>query len=327
MTRRSFRPLVAALALAAFTVGCSSAPSGHVGANLSVQQALARNPTGGFAATGHRAPCGWEKQATYRHVIWIWMENRSYNQVLGRTGSATHLASFARRCGTATNYDGITHPSLPNYIAATSGSTHGITSDCDPSSCPVSGRSLYSQLDAPGAARWAAFAENMAQPCDQASYGRYAARHNPAVYYTALRASCRAHDLAMGGTHGRFARHLAAGRLPGFSFITPNLCDDGHDCATSTADSWLGYWLKQITASSLYRAGKTVVFVTWDENDYSAKSNQVATVVIGPTVTPGTRSHRHFTHYSLLRTTEDLLHVGHLGAAATAASMRGAFNL
>jgi hypothetical protein len=129
----------------------------------------------------------------------------------------------------------------------------------------------------------------------------------------------------MGGTTGRFARHLAAGHLPGFTFITPNLCDDGHDCATSTADSWLGYWLNRITGSTLYRAGKTVVFVTWDEGETS--SNQVATVVIGPTVTPGTRSHRHFTHYSLLRTTEDLLHVGHLGAAASAASMRNAFNL
>lgn len=323
--------MIRSLAVAAILLGaiggCSSSPSGSAGANLSVQHAVAHNPTSGFAATGHRAPCGWEKHAAYRHVIWIWMENRSYRQVLGRPAAASHLASFARRCGTATNYDAITHPSLPNYLAATSGSTHGISSDCDPSSCPVSGRSLFSQLDAAGAPRWAAFAENMARPCDRASYGRYAARHNPAVYYTALRASCRRHDLAMGGTHGRFARRLGAGHLPGFTYIAPNLCDDGHDCATSTADSWLGYWLERITGSDLYRAGKTVVFVTWDENDYSAKSNRVATVVIAPTVTPGTRSHRHFTHFSLLRTTEDLLHVGRLGAAATATGMGRAFNL
>jgi phospholipase C len=327
VTRRAFHPIAAVGVLLAAAVGCSSVPSGHAGANVSVQQALAGHPGSGFAATGGKAPCGWERHAAYRHVIWIWMENRSYNQVLGSSGGAGHLASFAKRCGTATNYDGVAHPSLPNYIAATSGSTHGITDDCNPSSCPVSGNSLYGQLDASGGAGWTTYAENMAHPCDQASYGRYAARHNPAVYYTALRASCRRHDLAMGGTTGRFARHLSAGHLPGFTFITPNLCDDGHDCATSTADSWLGYWLTRITSSAIYRAGRTVVFVTWDENDYSSSANQVATVVVGPTVVPGTRSHRHFTHYSLLRTTEDLLGVGHLGAAATATSMRRAFNL
>ncbi|HVY08615.1 MAG TPA: alkaline phosphatase family protein [Mycobacteriales bacterium] len=320
---RGFAAVVALVA----AVGCSNAPSGSAGSNLSVQRELARHPASGVAGTGHRAPCGWKHHTTYQHVIWIWMENRSYRQVLGKTGGARRLASFATACGTATNYEAISHPSLPNYVAATSGSTHGISSDCDPGTCPVSGGSLYGQLDAPGGLGWAGYAESMASPCDQGSYGHYAARHNPAVYYSALSASCRKHDLAMGGVHGRFARHLAAGRLPGFSFVTPNLCDDGHDCSTATADSWLGYWLKQITASPLYRAGNTVVFVTWDENDYSSASNQVATVVIGPTVVPGTRSHRHFTHYSLLRTTEDLLHLGHLGNARTAASMASAFNL
>lgn len=321
----ALRRVAVAIGAAVAVAGCSAVPAGDAGADLSVHRDLARHSNTGAAGIGHHVPCGWEQRATYRHVIWIWMENRSYGEVLGAGGGARHLASFAKRCGTATNYDAITHPSLPNYIAATSGSTHGITSDCDPSSCPVSGSSLYGQLGARGKPGWAAYAESMARRCDHASYGRYAARHNPAVYYRALAASCRRHDLAMGGSSGRFARHLAAGRLPGFTFLTPNLCDDGHDCATSTADGWLGYWLKRITTSRLYQAGRTVVFVTWDEGETS--SNQVATVVIGPSVAPGTRSHRHFTHYSLLRTTEDLLHVSHLGAAASAASMRRAFNL
>ncbi|HVT65661.1 MAG TPA: alkaline phosphatase family protein [Mycobacteriales bacterium] len=307
------RRLVYVVVALASTMGCVSAASSKLASTES-------------ALSGRHAPCGWEDHATYRHVIWIWMENRSYNQVLGRSGGAKNLASYANACGVATNYDAITHPSLANYLAATSGSTHGIKDDCDPSSCPVGGRSLFSQLDQSGAG-WGAYAENMRHPCDERSYDKYAARHNPAVYYSALRKSCRASDLAMGGTKGRFARHLAAGHLPGFVFVTPNLCDDGHDCSTATADSWLGSWLNRITASRTYRNGSTVVFVTWDENDYSASSNQVATVVIGPTVTPGTRSHRHFTHYALLRTTEQLLGVGYLRKAATATSLRAAFNL
>ena len=325
--RVPIRLAAAAVAALAAIAACSTAPSGHDGANLSVQHALTSQPDLGFAASGRRAPCGWEKSTTYRHVIWIWMENRSYRQILGRTGAARRLASYAKGCGTATNYHAITHPSLPNYLAATSGSTHAISSDCDPSSCPVKTQSLYGQLDAPGAAGWMTYAENMARPCDTTSYDHYAARHNPAVYFTALRPSCRAHDVAIGGTHGRFSKDLRAGRLPGFTFIAPNLCDDGHDCATSTADSWLGYWLDRIARSALYRAGRTVVFVTWDEDDRSSAGNQVAAVVIGPTVMKGTRSDRHFTHYSLLRTAEDLLHVGHLGAAAQAVSMASAFDL
>jgi hypothetical protein len=250
------------------------------------------------------------------------MENRSYQQVLG-PGGASRLQTYAHKCGVATNYDAISHPSLPNYIAATSGSTHGITSDCDPSSCPVSGPSLFGQASGHGG--WLSVAENMAHPCDQASYGEYAARHNPAVYYTGLRSQCRKRDVAMGGVHGRFSRRLKSGRLPAFTFITPNLCDDGHDCATATADKWLGYWLARIVASPRYRAADTAVFVTWDEG--TTDSNQVATVVIAPTVPAGTRSARRFTHYSLLRTTEQLLHVPPLGGARSAASMRTAFHL
>src|SRR3954470_12127797 len=68
-------------------------------------------------------PCGWRGTATYRRVIWIWMENRTYSQVLGGTGDAVRLQHYAQRCGVATNYNAITHPSLPNYIAAVGGST------------------------------------------------------------------------------------------------------------------------------------------------------------------------------------------------------------
>lgn len=310
---------VLALAGAALAACSSAAP------NASVASAVARDPSAAYAPTSAQHPaCGWKSRTSYRHVVWIWMENRSYQQVLGN-GGATRLKSYADRCGVATNYRAISHPSLPNYIAATSGSTHGISSDCDPSSCPVSGTSLYAQAGAKGGGGWAGYAENMTRPCDTASYNSYAARHNPAVYYTALRSQCRRRDLAMGGTSGRFATALTSNRLPAFSFVTPNLCDDGHDCSTATADKWLGYWLGRIVRSPTYRAGHTAVFVTWDEGETS--TNQVATVVVAPTVRPGTRAGQRFTHYSLLRTTEQLLGFPPIGAAARAASMQTAFRL
>src|SRR3954468_4587715 len=268
-----------------------------------------------------QGPCGrGGSAAQYTRVIWIWMENRSYSQVLGPSGGAPRLASYARRCGVATAYYAMTHPSLPNYLAAVSGSTGGVTTDCSPTSCPQRRTTIFRQLTARGR-QWRSLAENMQSPCDRASYGSYAARHNPAVYFPGLRDVCLRSDLAMGGSGGRFATMLKARTLKPFTFITPNLCHDGHDCSTATADSWLGTWLDRIVASPTYAAGHTAVFVTWDENDGSA-TNRVATVVVAPSVTPGTRDARHHTHYSLLRTAEEILGLPLLAAAAKASSMR-----
>lgn len=126
---------------------------------------------------------------------------------------------------------------------------------------------------------------------------------------------------------GAFSKAIKTGKLPAFSFVTPNLCDDMHDCSIQTGDRWLKTWVPTITASPSYRAGNTVLFITWDEDDGSS-GNHVATIVASPYTTPGTKSGTPFTHYSLLRTAEELLAIrSHLGRAASAASMRSAFGL
>src|SRR3954469_11823854 len=299
------RILVAAAALLA--AGCSSGSSASVSEPRS-STASSASPTPQVsvkaASYSGSAPCGWRPTTTYRHVIWIWMEKRTYTSVLGNGAAAPHLSSYAAKCGLATQSYAVTHPSLPNYLAATSGSTGGVTSDCGPAQCPQNRNSLFAQIQHAGRA-WRGYAESMPRNCDLASAGRYAARHNPAVYFTPVRSVCKTHDVAMGASKGAFATALAQRTLPAFSFVTPDLCNDGHDCSTSTADAWLGTWLGRITSSAAYHAGNTIVFVTWDEG---VGSNQrIATVVIGPTVPRSTRSAVHFTHYSLLRTTEELL--------------------
>ncbi len=269
-------------------------------------------------------PCDWRSRTRYRHVVWIWMENRSYSSVLGSAGDAPNLERYARKCGLATNYQAITHPSLPNYLATVGGATFGITTDCGPDDCPVSRSSIFQQVTRHGM-RWSGYAEAMSTNCDHASYGRYAARHNPATYFTKIAKACRHRDVPMGGAHGPFADALRGDSLAAFTTVVPNLCHDGHDCSTATADTWLGKWLDRITASNAYAAGHTVVFVTWDEG--VGADNQVATVVIGPTVPKGTRVSRALDHYSLLRTTEQLLGLPYLRAAATAKNMRRPFHL
>jgi hypothetical protein len=323
------RPVAASIGgLVLAVAACAGAPTRHPATqgHSPVQHQAARGASSSGAGVAvSQQPCGSATKSTYTHVIWIWMENRSYSSVLGPQGGAGRLAAYAKKCGVATRYRAIAHPSLPNYIAAVSGSTHGISSDCDPSACPVDAGSVYGQVTKAGR-HWGAYAESMSRHCDHRSYGRYAARHNPAVYFPPLARQCLRRDGALGGADGRFARALANQQLPAFSFVTPNLCNDGHDCSTDVADRWLKLWLDRITASPSYGSGHTVVIVTWDEGAYGG-DNRVAAVVIAPTVQPGTRVATAFTHYSLLRTTEELLGLPKLRNAKSATSMRAGFGL
>jgi phosphatidylinositol-3-phosphatase len=240
------------------------------------------------------------------------MENKSASDVMGGS-SAPFLHSLASACGQATNFHAETHPSLPNYIAMTSGSTHGVRDDSPPSSHPLKGPSIFSQLGS----HWRALQESMPKPCDRGTTLLYAPKHNPAAYYTNLARTCGKQDVKLGRTPDISAR---------FTFITPNLCHDTHNCGVSTGDRYLATLVPKIVNSKEYRAGHTAVFITWDEDDGS-KANLIATLVVAPSTHAGTKSGQRFTHYSLLRTTEELLGLKKLGAAATAPSMRAAFGL
>ena len=248
-------------------------------------------------------------------------ENKQYSQIIG-SPNAPYINSVANKCGLATNFYAEAHPSLPNYIAMTSGSTQGITDDSGPSSHPLSVPSIFSQLGA----GWKSLQEDMPSNCYLSNSGNYAVRHNPAVYYTNIRQQCK-------NQNARLTYPLRLGAR--FTFVTPNLCNDMHSCPsqsdaateTKTGDTWLSTFLPKLLSSSQYTAGNTVIFITWDEDDYHS-SQHIPTIVIAPTVRRGTRSRARFNHYSMLRTTEELLGLRRrLGDAASAASMRLAFGL
>ncbi|MDE3138692.1 MAG: acid phosphatase [Acidobacteriota bacterium] len=255
-------------------------------------------------------PCATTTSAHYTHVVWILLENEGYG-VIG-SSSAPYLNSLSDHCGLATNDFATNHPSLPNYIALTSGSAQGIVDDNEPSSHPLRVPSIFSQLKA----NWRTYAESMPTACDRVTSGTYAARHNPAVYYTNL-ANCAGRDVAL-----RSPLDLSAA----FTMIVPNVCNDMHSCPVATGDAWLKKYVAQILSSPQYRSKSLALFITFDESTQS-NSNQIPTVVVAPSVPAGIRVATHFTHYSLLRTTETLLHLPLLGAARTATSMLGAFHL
>jgi hypothetical protein len=291
---------------------------------------VAGSPAGGSPAAGAPAgggapsptgPCGLlpAGRAHYTHVVWIWFENASFGQVVGAPGLG-YLDRLAHACGVETDYHAIRHPSLPNYLAAATGNDPGPIGDCAPAECPQHGATIFAQLGAQG---WAGYDEAMPAPCDPITSGAYAARHNPAVYFAAIYPACRRDDLPLSD----LPAVLAAGRLPAFTWITPDLCDDMHSCPEAAGDRWLSRWLPLILASSDYRTDRTAVFCTWDESSASSPTNQVALFVIAPSVPAGSRVGVPADHFSLLRTTEELLGLPPLGSAARAAPLVAGFGL
>ena len=65
------------------------------------------------------------------HVFVIMMENRAYDQVIGND-DAPFINEWAQTANLATNYFGVGHPSLTNYLELVGGSNFGITNDNAP---------------------------------------------------------------------------------------------------------------------------------------------------------------------------------------------------
>jgi phosphatidylinositol-3-phosphatase len=253
-------------------------------------------------------PPGWQ------HVVWIVFENHSYGDIIG-SSSAPYLNGLAKQCGLATNFSAEAHPSLPNYIAMTSGSTQGISDDNGPSSHPLNVASIFSLL--PGG-KSRSLQESMPSNCATSSSGSYAVKHNPEAYYTNLGSDCANYDVPLAATPDISAK---------FTFVTPNLCNDMHDCSVQTGDTWLSNFLPKILASTEYQSGSTAVFITWDEDDNSA-GQHIPTLAVSPSTPAGTTTATALNHYSMLRTTEEMLGLTPLLAnAASAPSMRSALGL
>jgi hypothetical protein len=250
---------------------------------------------------------------TSSHVVTIVMENKEYGDVIG-SPDAPYINRMARRYGLATASYGVQHPSLPDYLALTSGSTHGIDSDC--TSCHVAARNLVDQLDA-ARLTWTAYMEDLPSPCfSGAGAGGYAKKHDPFMYYDDVahdRGRCRrVVPLA------RLGRDLRRGRLATYVFISPNLCNDMHDCSVATGDGFLAHLMP-----TLLRAvgPEGYVVLTWDEGTSDrgccgeSTGGHIATIVAGRLVRRGARLRAPLDHYGVLRTIEDTLGLQRLGAA------------
>lgn len=230
------------------------------------------------------------------------MENHAVDQAL----SGPFTASLAQRYGVANNYHAVAHPSVPNYLALTSGTTWGFSDD---SYHVLPKNDLGTQLTTANVS-WRAYMEGLTDGGCLDSPVPYDPGHNPFAYYGGR---CPSNVVPLTNLAGDLN-----GSTPRFVWITPDMCHDSHNCGVSVGDSWLEQEVGQITASTAWKSGG-VLFITWDEDDGSA-DNRVLTLVLAPGVTHRS-SNKRYTHYSLLATVEDLLGVGRLGQATGAAAM------
>jgi hypothetical protein len=278
---------------------------------------------GAGAAASPAGPCGTAPaERAVTHVVWIWMENHSRSSVIG-SPAAPYQNQLARSCAQATDDSAITHPSLPNYLAATSGSTQGVRDDADPQAHPLGGPSLFSQVQDAGLT-WRSYEEAMPGRCALTSRVPYAVKHNPAAYFTRQRQACQRWDVALEDPAAGLAHDLGSG-LPAFAFVTPDLCHDAHDCPLGSGDAWLRRWVPRITNTAAYRAGHVLVVITYDEG--VGADQRVPLLALAAVLTPGRRVSSPQSHYSLLGVTEEVLGLGLLGEASRAPSLRAALGL
>lgn len=240
--------------------------------------------------------------AVASHVFVIVMENKSPAEAL--TGAFT--ASLAARYGVAENYRATTHPSVPNYLALTSGSTWGITDDSYHS---LPNQDIGSQLTAAGIS-WRAYMQGYQPGGCLTSPLPYDPGHNPFAFYGG---GCPANVVPM-----TLLSADLTGATPRFAWLGPDLCNDEHNCPVSVGDAWLRLAVAGVMASPAW-IDHGVLFVTWDEDDGSG-DNHVLTLVIAPGM-----GHKvstvAYNHYSLLASIEQLLGVSRLGQAGSASPM------
>jgi phosphatidylinositol-3-phosphatase len=230
------------------------------------------------------------------HVVVIVFENHPRGAILG-SGSAPTFDRLAATYAQATAYEAVAHPSLPNYLALVSGSTHGVTTDC--TNCPQTGPTIGSQLTAAHRS-WTAYAEGYA------SGHAFAMKHVPFLYFAGER------------RHVVDLDHFDPRKLSSYSLVVPNLCHDMHDCSVATGDRWLADFIPP-----LLHLTRTAVFIAFDEGSSSRRAEHLPLLVTGSAVRPHSSFATPTTHYGLLRTVEASLGLEPLGLARYARPLTG----
>jgi hypothetical protein len=250
----------------------------------------------------------------FAHVVVIVFENKESTSVFGNRAAPT-FNSYGRRYAKLTRYFGVTHPSLPNYLALVSGSTQGVTTNC--TDCVVDAKSLADTVEASGRT-WKTYAEGLPAPGFLGPFnGRYAKKHNPFAYFHGIAddPARRARLVPL----SQLGLDVRAGTLPSFSLVVPDLCHSMHDCSVGVGDAWL-----RSQIGKFMKLPNTVVFVVFDEGKTSLSGGgHTAALALGRAVRPGSRFTKVTGHYGILRTIEQAWGLALLGRSAHVSPITG----
>lgn len=261
---------------------------------MSIRRVVLALTATALVATGLTAAASAAQAATgvprFDHIVLVMFENKAYSQISG-SGSAPYLNALAAQGAKFTKSYAVTHPSQPNYIALFSGSTQGVTSD----DCPktFSGANLGAQLSGAGLS-FRGYSESM--PSDGYTgcvSGNYQRKHNSWVDFSSVPAASNL-------TYASFPAPSNYASLPTVAFVTPNMCNDMHDCSVGTGDTWLKNNLDAYAQWA--KTHNSLLIVTFDEDNRLAL-NQIFTVFAGAHVAAGSYAEK-INHYNVLRTIE-----------------------
>src|SRR5579864_6630445 len=270
----------------------------------------------------------------FDHVFVIMMENTSFTSLIGNP-NAPWINQAARQFGLATNYFGVTHPSQPNYIAATSGGTNGVPDDND---ITVDVPNIVDQVEASGRT-WTAYMQSyslcanpLAHSCGNQLYER---KHNPFISYADVQSNpARVANIV---DFSQLDTDLASGHVANYVWISPDQCHDMHGRAATpadpcdfsqvqslitTGDTFLSDTVGKIMSSPAWTKN-SVIFIPWDESDFTGKGpfgfgdtsgccdsvpgggHVVSLVITGFGNQLPHRSPVAYNHFSMLRTIQD----------------------
>ena len=255
----------------------------------------------------------------FETIVVIVFENKEFDRVIGNPDMPI-FNRLANDYTLLTQHYAVTHPSLPNYIAMIGGDTFEIDRNCG--DCFINAPSLPDLIETSGRT-WRTYQEDMPEPCFLGSWVDYVQKHNPFVYFDPIRLDAARCERSVRPLTD-LSSDLAAGSLPNFVFITPNLCNDAHDCGLDVADVWLASQMQSLINFFGTTSQSFLVILTWDEGqgDFSCcglpekAGGRVATILISPQVKNGFEDATPYTHYSLLKTIAEAWGLPYLGHAA-----------
>ncbi|GJJ11656.1 hypothetical protein Clacol_005892 [Clathrus columnatus] len=271
----------------------------------------------------------------FDRFIQIWLENTDF----ATANSSPTFQSLAKQGVLLTGYYALTHPSEPNYVASVGGDFFGMHDD-NLYNIPANVSTIVDLLEGKNIS-WASYQETMATDGSldfsedapdyvdgTGTYTYYVRKHNPLIVFDSVAGNTRRRNLQR--TFNDFAADVNASAIPQWLFVTPNLVDDAHDTTIEYASQWLEFWLLPLLKDERFNDNRTLILLTFDENETGSVNNQILSILLGgavPEAARGTADDTYYTHYSSLSTVQANWGLGCLGRGDTDPKMANVYDL